>query len=91
MEQFFGGMTATGKTRWAPGEDFPSMGLIDESSGSSDEAPTDELEVGLGGPKRTPSVEAQRGKKRVDGPSPGNKSVSGKKENVYSCPFIVDN
>ena len=79
MEQIFGGMTATGSTQWTPGEDLPSMGLIDESIGSSDEAPTDELGVGLGGPESTPSVEAQRGKRRVDGPSSGNKSASGKK------------
>ena len=48
LEQFFGGMTTTGKTQWTPVKDLPSMAFIDESNGSSDEASTNELGVGLG-------------------------------------------
>ena len=73
MEQIFGGMTATGRTQWTPGEDLPSVGHMDESSGSSDEAPTDEFGVGSGWNGRTASEEAQRGKKRADRPSSVNK------------------
>ncbi|XP_057467073.1 uncharacterized protein LOC130756546 [Actinidia eriantha] len=80
MEQVFGGMTATGRSQWTPGEDFPSMTLIDESSGSSDEAPTDEFGVGSGRKGRTPSEKAQRGQKRANRPSSGNKSASGNKK-----------
>ncbi|PSS36041.1 L10-interacting MYB domain-containing protein [Actinidia chinensis var. chinensis] len=65
-------MTAIGKTQWTLGKDLPSMALINESSGSFDEAPIDELGVSSGWPKRTPSVEAQRHKKRADGPSSGS-------------------
>ncbi|GFY89159.1 hypothetical protein Acr_06g0010990 [Actinidia rufa] len=53
MEQIFGGMTATGRSHWTPGEALPSTALIDESSGSSDEAPTDEFGVGSGWKERT--------------------------------------
>ncbi|GFZ11416.1 hypothetical protein Acr_22g0008140 [Actinidia rufa] len=74
MEQIFGR-----KSQWTQGKDLPSMALIDESSGSSDEAPTDDFGVGLGGSERTPSVEIQWGKRRVDGPSSCNKSARGKK------------
>ncbi|GFY95536.1 hypothetical protein Acr_10g0009210 [Actinidia rufa] len=80
MEQVFGGMTTTGRSQWTPGEDLPSTTLIDESSGSSDEAPDDEFEVGFGWKGRMPSEEAQRGQKRADRPSSGNKSASGKKK-----------
>ncbi|GFY89087.1 hypothetical protein Acr_06g0010270 [Actinidia rufa] len=80
MEQVFGGMTATGRSQWTPGEDLPSTTLIDESSGSSDEAPADEFRVGSGMKGRTPNEEAQRGQKRADRPSSGNKSASGNKK-----------
>ncbi|GFZ00604.1 hypothetical protein Acr_14g0002390 [Actinidia rufa] len=80
MEQVFGGMTATGRSQWTPGEDLPSTTLIDESTGSSDEAPDDEFGVGSGWKGRTPSEEAQQGQKRADRPSSGNKSASGKKK-----------
>ncbi|XP_057484827.1 uncharacterized protein LOC130771250 isoform X1 [Actinidia eriantha] len=86
MEQIFGGMTATGKSQWTLGEDLPSMALIDKSSGSSNKAPMDDFGVGLGGPKRTPSVEAQRGKRRADGPSSCNKSASEKKRRCLPLP-----
>ncbi|XP_057503958.1 uncharacterized protein LOC130787581 [Actinidia eriantha] len=80
MEQVFGGMTATGRSQWTLGEDLPSTTLIDESSGSSDEAPVDEFGVGSGRKGRTPSDEAQRGQKRPDRPSSGTKSGSGNKK-----------
>ncbi|GFS30310.1 hypothetical protein Acr_00g0011320 [Actinidia rufa] len=80
MEQVFGGMTATGRSQWTLSEDLPSTTLVDESSGSSDEAPADEFGVGSGWKGRTPSEEAQWGQKRADRPSSGNKSASGKKK-----------
>ncbi|GFY94882.1 hypothetical protein Acr_10g0002670 [Actinidia rufa] len=80
MEQVFGGMTATGRSQWTPSEDLPSTPLIDESSGSSDEAPDDEFGVSSGWKGRTTSEEAQWGKKRADRPLSGNKSASGKKK-----------
>ncbi|GFZ05088.1 hypothetical protein Acr_17g0006600 [Actinidia rufa] len=62
-------MTATRKTQWTPSKDLPLMALIDESIGSSDEALANELGVGLGWQGRMPSLEAQWGKKRANGPS----------------------
>ncbi|GFY94887.1 hypothetical protein Acr_10g0002720 [Actinidia rufa] len=62
-------MTATGRSQWTPGEDLPSTPLIDESSGSSDEAPDDEFGVSSDWKGRTTSEEAQWGKKRADRPS----------------------
>ncbi|XP_057483346.1 uncharacterized protein LOC130770077 isoform X1 [Actinidia eriantha] len=80
MEQVFGGMTATGRSQWTSGEALPSTTLIDESSGSSNEAPAEEFGVGSGRKGRTPSEEAQRGQKRANRPSSGNKSASGNKK-----------
>ncbi|XP_057488650.1 uncharacterized protein LOC130774600 [Actinidia eriantha] len=87
MEQIFDGMTATRKTQWTPGEDLPSMALIDDNSGSFDNASTDEFGVGLGGPERTPNVGAQWSKRRADGPSSSNKSWSEKKK-IYAAAHL---